>query len=135
MKRIIFPVSIVILISFYSCSSSIEETREEEIENTNEEETYVFDEIPENVVEEEDLNEVYLIQIGAFTTKLSAEKFSEESEAKLGTGITVSYNSDVNLFVVRLGREFENKNDAEDTRDEITRMEEFKDAWIVSVTK
>ena len=119
------------MINIISCSSSIEETREEE--SKDEEETYVFDEIPEN--EESTVDEYFLIQIGAFTTKQSAEDFAKESKRELGREITVSYSSEVNLFVVRLETKFKNKNEAEKVKDEIRRKEEFKDAWVYSSLK
>jgi cell division protein FtsN len=124
-----------IMVNILSCSSSIEETRKEEV--SDEEETYIFDEIPENEFEDEIPEEelYYLIQIGAFTTKQNAENFGEGSRKKLGKEISVSYNSDVNLFVVRLEMKFNNKKEAEIVRDELRKNEEFKDAWIVSSLK
>ncbi len=135
MNKLYLLTMLFIISNLISCSSSIEETREEGV--NDEEETYVFDEIPENKSEdkipEEDL--YYLIQIGAFTTKQNAENFADMSREKLGKEISVSYNSDVNLFVVRLETKFNNKKEAEELRDELRKSEEFKDAWILSSLK
>jgi cell division protein FtsN len=135
MNKLNLLLTLFIIVNILSCSSSIEETREEEV--SDEEETYVFDEIPENENENEIPKEelYYLIQIGAFTTKQNAENFANESKKKLGKEILVSYNSDVNLFVVRLETKFKNKTEAETVRDELQKIEEFKDAWILSSLK
>jgi predicted ATPase with chaperone activity len=132
MIKIIF--SLIMIFSFYSCSSSIEETRDEEIKKDNEDETYVFDEMPEDV-NVETSGEYFLIQIGAFTTKQSAESFASESRQKINDEISVSYNQEVNLFVVRLDSKFSNKKDAENVRDELRELKDFRDAWIVTVGK
>jgi len=120
--------------TFFSCSSSIEETREENVKKNNEDETYVFDEMPEDLNDETTV-EYYLIQIGAFTTKQRAEDFASESRQKINDEISVTYNREVNLFVVRLDSKFTNKKDAEKVRDELREIEDFKDAWIVTVGK
>ncbi|HSP87337.1 MAG TPA: SPOR domain-containing protein [Ignavibacteriaceae bacterium] len=139
MKRIFFLFAFIQILNF-SCSSSKEETRDEEIKD--EDETYIFDEIPENEIENtEEENEVisdnifFLIQIGAFTTKEKAESFADISRNKLGEEISVSYNDEVNLFVVRLDKKFNSKNEAEIVRDELRKMEDYKDAWILSSLK
>lgn len=136
MKRISGLIVIILSVSFFSCSSSIEETREEEIEKNTEDETYVFDEIPEDVIEEKETSgEYFIIQIGAFTTKQSAENFAAESRQKINDEISVTYNSDVNLFVVRLQTEFVNREDAEKIRNELWEKEDFRDAWILTGSK
>ena len=135
MNRLYLLILLFIVINIISCSSSVEETREEEV--SDEEDTYIFDEIPENEFEDEIPKEelYYLIQVGAFTTKQNAEKFAGECRKKLGKEVSVSYNSDVNLFVVRLETKFNNKKEAEAVRDELRKNEEFKDAWILSSLK
>jgi len=135
MNRLYLLILLFIVINIISCSSSVEETREEEV--SDEEDTYIFDEIPENEFEDEIPEEelYYLIQVGAFTTKQNAENFAGECRKKLGKEVSVSYNSDVNLFVVRLETKFNNKKEAEAVRDELRKNEEFKDAWILSSLK
>lgn len=121
-----------------SCSSSIEETREEEVHSKDE--GYVFDDIPEEKPKiEEDLSgreeSYFKIQIGAFTTKQRAKVFAEESKKKLNREVEFTYSSRVNLFVVRLKEKFYTKQEAETTKDLLRHEEDFKDAWVISVIK
>lgn len=136
MKKIFLLSSMFLAVSFFSCSSSVEETREEEVTDRKEE-TYVFDEIPETGTEivSDSQETYYLVQIGAFTTKQSAEDFAGESKKILGREVSVSYSNEVNLFVVRIDRKFINKSEADKLRDDLRFKEEFKDAWVVSETK
>jgi hypothetical protein len=131
LKTISVLLYILIALNFISCSSSVEETREEKV-NNEEEEKYIFDEIPIN---ETVKKEYFIIQIGAFTTKQNAESFAEESRIKLNEEVSVTYSSDVNLFIVRLDKEFKIKKEAEKVRNRIRLNDEFKDAWIVTLAK
>lgn len=129
----LFPILFLI-----SCSSSIEETRDEGV--GNEDENYVFDDSPlskDNTEEElpEEEKSFFKIQIGAFTTKQRAEVFAEESEKKLGREVEFSYSSSVNLFVVQLKEKFYTKQNAETIKERLKEKEDFKDAWVVSVVK
>ncbi len=127
------------LLHFISCSSSVEQTREED--TTGNEGVYVFDKVPEDtstVPQKENnntLQKYYLIQIGAFTTKDRAENFAEESRNALSKEILVNYNSDVNLFVVQLKNHFKTKEEAEKIKSDLWSSEKYKDAWVVTVTK
>ncbi|OGU31112.1 MAG: hypothetical protein A2057_12555 [Ignavibacteria bacterium GWA2_35_9] len=137
-RVILFLLFTSLMFSLTSCSSSIEQTRQEE--GSEDEEIYVFDDSPEDKpeVENESLekeNSYFLIQIGAFTTRRRAQLFADESKNKLGREVTVSYSSDVNLFVVQVDKKFVTKKDAELVRNQIREKEEFKDAWIVSIEK
>ena len=137
-RVILFLLFTSLMFSLTSCSSSIEQTRQEE--GSEDEEIYVFDDSPEEQpeVENESLekeNSYFLIQIGAFTTRRRAQLFADESKNKLGREVTVSYSSDVNLFVVQVDKKFVTKKDAELVRNQIREKEEFKDAWIVSIEK
>lgn len=106
-------------------------------------EPYVFD-LPEDTtanfneapVSEPELNvEYYLVQIGAFTTKDKAEKFASDNKSKIKKEIQISYNEQVNLFVVQLSPLFTEKKEAEKLRNELWKDPAFKDAWILTVTK
>ena len=137
-RVILFLLFTSLMFSLTSCSSSIEQTRQEE--GSEDEEIYVFDDSPEDKpeVENESLekeNSYFLIQIGAFTTRRRAQLFADESKNKLGREVTVSYSSDVNLFVVQVDKKFVTKKDAELVRNQIREKEEFKDACIVSIEK
>lgn len=120
---------VLTVITFISCSSSVEETRSDEKNDT--EDVYIFDEIPET--ESPQIVGIhYLVQIGAFTTKQNAESFAESGKIKLNRELKVVYDSEVHLFVVRLDKKFTNKKEADAVRDEIRKDEEFSDAWVVS---
>ena len=139
LNKKLIPFLFLPIFFFISCSSSIEETREKEV--PDDEGVYIFDRVPEDtskITTEEDnssLQNYYLIQIGAFTTKDRAENFAEESRNTLAKEIQVTYNIDVNLFVVQLKNHFKTKGEAEKVRNNIWSNEEYKDAWIVTVTK
>ena len=137
-RVILFLLFTSLMFSLTSCSSSIEQTRQEE--GSEDEEIYVFDDSPEDQPEVENESfekedSFFLIQIGAFTTRRRAQLFADESKNKLGREVTVSYSSDVNLFVVQVDKKFVTKKDAELVRNQIREKEEFKDAWIVSIEK
>ena len=102
---------------------------------------YVFDEIPENNAANEnknnsnEMNYVYLIQVGAFESKLNAEDFTAKSELELGEKLDVTFNDQEKLYVVRFRRVFNNRNEAEKIRNELWQTDNFRDAWIVQKPK
>ena len=131
LKSIIFITFITIF--FVACSSS-KDTSDKN--NNDEDEDYVFDEvpasdshIPDNT--EEDLKYNFFVQIGAFTSKKSAEDFAEESANNLNKEIEVKYISNSNLYTVRLKEFFGSRIEAEKIRNELWQDDKFKDAWIV----
>jgi cell division protein FtsN len=135
----LLPILFLPLLHFIACSSSIEQTREEETKEDKG--VYIFDQVPEDtstITPKENFNNLqkyYLVQIGAFTTKDRAENFAEESRNALAKEIQVTYNIDVNLFVVQLKDNFKTKDEAEQVRNGIWSNDKYKDAWIVTVTK
>ena len=139
LNKKLLPILLLPLLHFISCSSSIEQTREEE--TPGDEGVYIFDQVPEDtstVRSPENYNsprKYYLVQIGAFTTKDRAESFAEEGRDILSKEILVMYNADVNLFVVQLKNHFKNKEDAEKARNDLRSNEKYKDAWVVTITK
>ena len=78
---------------------------------------------------------VYMIQIGAFASKLNAEDFTEKSELKLGEKLDVTFNDQDNLYVVRYRRIFDSRDEAEKIRNELWQTEDFRDAWIIQKPK
>ena len=102
---------------FSSCSSSEETTNKKDKNNANK------------------MNYVYLIQIGAFESKINAEEFTAKSELKLGEKLDVTFNDNEKLYVVRFRRIFDNRNEAEKIRNELWQTENFHDAWIVQKPK
>jgi len=121
---------------FISCSSS-EETqvnKQEAVEDT----VYVFDEIPpedlfkfESPVQQS--IDVYVIQIGAFSSIDRAKEFAEQSRAKLNKDIKVEYKPDKNLYVVWIYPPFQDKESAVLYRSDIQKGGDFNDAWITTI--
>jgi len=138
-KRLSIFLSILFIsFIFYACSSSEETTDKKDNEG---DEVYVFDEIPDNkAVNEKDkisneMQYVYLIQVGAFVSKLNAEDFTAKSEPLLGEKLDVTFNENDNLYVVRYRRTFNSRNEAEKLRNELWQTEQFRDAWIIEKPK
>ncbi len=75
----------------------------------------------------------FSIQVGAFSTLEKADKFAGEAKMKSKSELSVVFNEAVKLFVVQIVPAFENKQDAETLRNQLWKIKEFKDAWIVLV--
>jgi cell division protein FtsN len=129
-------------ISIISCSSSTESSSSEDdaVEEEKTEDVYVYDETPSDTVINEPVYDdgvlhitYFKVQIGAFTTKERAEEFAAMSRNRLQEEMDITYNEEVNLFVVQLQPSFKSKEEAEKVRDQIRTMEEYKDSWIVTV--
>jgi hypothetical protein len=143
--KIVFNFLLSVILSsiiLQSCSSS-EKTIKKEEEKTDEE-IYVFDEVPADTVKdiEEPVYNVpsmtgtyYKIQIGAFSSKEKADEFALESREKLQEELDVSYSEEVNLFVIQLKPSYKSKEEAEKVRNQLWQIEEYKDAWIVTINK
>jgi hypothetical protein len=135
LNSLLFVTFVTIL--FGACSSSKDTT---EKNNNGEEEVYVFDEVPasdsfqiDNA--EDDLNYNFFVQIGAFTTKISAEDFAKDGVRTLNKEFEVKYSSISNLYTVRLKEFFNSRIEAEKIRNELWQDDKFKDAWIVKEPK
>jgi cell division septation protein DedD len=128
-------LNFILIIGFYACSST-EVTKQKEKESADS--IYVFDEVPpediykfESPVQQS--IDVYVVQIGAFTSLERAKEFAEQSRAKLNKDIKVEFNQQKNLYVVWIHPPFENKSLADSCRDDLRVFEEFKDAWIMKI--
>ena len=126
----------VLLLLSVSCSSSKQNTNEENGDNS----VYVFDEVPagdsfqiDNA--ENDVNFNFFVQIGAFTTKANAEEFAQISADSLNKELEIKYNSISSLYTVRLIELFNSRIEAEKIRNELWQEDKFKDAWIVKESK
>ena len=121
---------------FFSCSSSEEtQIKKQDVEKDT---VYVFDEIPpEDLFEFESpvqqSFDVYVIQIGAFSSIEHAKEFADECWTKLNQQIKVEYQESKNLYVVWIYPPFEDKKAAEEYRNEIQKNGDFKDAWIITI--
>jgi hypothetical protein len=134
LRSLLFTTFITIFLG--ACSSS-----KDTADNNNDNEgVYVFDEVPSSDSfqfdnAENDLNFNFFVQIGAFTTKASAEEFAEESENTLNKEFEIKYSSNSNLYTVRLKELFSSRIEAEKKRNELWQDDKFKDAWIVKEHK
>lgn len=138
LRKYIQYLFVAVLFLSYSCSSSEQSINDEE----NNDEVYVFDDVPADSTIEIQLSNTkpdtkeasyFLIQIGAFTTREKAEQFAGSSREIINDNISVSYSKNVNLFVVQLNQKFQTKNSAESKRDSLRSYDAFKDAWVVTV--
>ncbi|MCF8417455.1 MAG: SPOR domain-containing protein [Melioribacteraceae bacterium] len=148
MKNSIKTFSILIaLIFLYACSASEESSNNESNSSGDESEIYVFDDVTDYeedtlvVEEEEDVKQVtpplppvaetyYIVQIGAFTTEARAERFLLLNKDKLNVVPHIQYNEENNLYVVQLPP-YKTRSDAENMRNQLWKIEAFKDAFIV----
>jgi len=133
-KLQISALIIISFIAFYECTSS----QETQVQKQETDSLYIFDEVPpEDIYKFESPVQhnfdVFVVQIGAFSSLERAKEFAEESRIVLSKDIKVEYVQQKNLYVVWIHPPFENKIEAESYRNEIRSMEDFKDAWIVTV--
>jgi len=132
----IFTLGVLLFLSV-SCSSSKQTTDEEGSDN----DVYVFDEVPlddesDNTQKpSEELNYNFFVQIGAFTTRTSAQDFAEKSTNFLNDELEIKYNDKTELYAVRLKKMFSSRTEAEKIRDELRQNDKFKDAWIAKERK
>lgn len=134
-SKLIYFFLTVLSIFFATCS-----TTEKTVKEVDTDDTYVFDEVPpedyytfETPVEKSDV--VYIIQIGAFSTLERAKKFADKSRLVLKKDIKVNFNDRNNLYVVQIHPPFQAKNEAEKYRDELWKIDEYNDAWIIVADK
>ena len=133
LKSLLFVAFIILFLG--ACSSSKNSS-----DNNNDEGVYIFDEVPSGDTfqidnAEDDLNYNFFVQIGAFTTKASAEEFAEESVYTINKELEVKYSSNLNLYTVRIKEAFDIRIEAEKKRNELWQDDRFKDAWIVKEHK
>jgi len=145
MKKLNFLfISLFILasVTFYSCSSS-KQAENVNSENQTPDSVYVFDQpvLDNNADEQPKVTppameaKYYVVQIGAFTTKDKADNFTEEAKKLLKNNVEISYSSNINLYVVQLTPPYNKKEEAEKVRNDLWKIEKFKDAWILTVTR
>ena len=129
-----------LLFQLTSCSSSKQST---DINSDKTDSLYVFDNIPVDSTKDENLVvipkisnvKLYIVQIGAFTTKEKAEDFTDKIRNKINYNIEIEYSQSVNLYVVQIKPFYDKKEDAEAVRNKLWKIDEFKDAWILTVIR
>lgn len=137
-------VAYLLLFSFILLVSACSSTREStDIIRTQETDSlYVFD-TPVDKSKDENLVlipnignvKLYIVQIGAFTTIEKAEKFAEESRKKINYNLDIEYSNSVNLYVVQLKPFYNKKEDAETVKNKLWKINDFEDAWILTVIR
>ena len=138
MKKLIFLRFVISIIIFLGACSSSEKTADKN--NNDDEGDYVFDEVPAGDSfqidnEEKDINFNYYVQIGAFTTKKSAQDFAGKSTRFLNEELEIKYEDRTELYAVRIKNNFDSRIEAEKVRNQIRQNEEYADAWIVKEHK
>ncbi|MCH8941557.1 MAG: SPOR domain-containing protein [Bacteroidetes bacterium] len=134
-KSILFLLLFPIVLLFSSCSSTKEST---DIIRTQETDSlYVFDTPNENLMVIPNIGNVklYIVQIGAFTTIEKAENFATESRKKINYNLDIEYSNSVNLYVVQLKPFYNKKEDAETVKNKLWKINDFEDAWILTVIR
>jgi cell division protein FtsN len=151
-NNILYYIFLAIITLSFSACSSVQQTsgRDEQKDNSGvkKDSLYVFDQAaaPAKDTTQSSTPKVkpevqntgvtsYIIQIGAFTTKDRADEFANLSRKKIQDEISVSFKSDVNLYVVQIAEHFTSHDEAEKERNILWKIPEFKDAWIVTEQK
>ncbi|MCH7827325.1 MAG: SPOR domain-containing protein [Bacteroidetes bacterium] len=139
-KSIVFLLLFSFILFVSACSSTKEST---DIISTQETDSlYVFD-APVDKSKDENLLlipnianvKLYIVQIGAFTTLEKAEKFAIESRKKIKYNLDIEYSNSVNLYVVQLKPFYNIKEDAETVKNNLWKITDFEDAWILTVIR
>jgi len=73
----------------------------------------------------------YVVQVGAFTTRETAERVASNSMRNIGQRLCVSLNRDCNLYVVQTDT-FENRHDVLNELDLLFNWFDFGDAFIIN---
>lgn len=109
----------------------------------DEKQVYIFDEVPEEkTIEAPTTGEYpsttetyYVVQTGAYTTEEKAQAIAELSRSKTNYKFSVIYGENTKLYLVQVIPFFKLRTEAEEVRDNLWKLQEFVDAWIVTVNK
>lgn len=134
MKNTIFLVTLVI--TLFGCTTLQQETDEQK-------QVYIFDEVPEEKTieapktgEYPDIKETYfVVQVGAYTSEEKANTFAEMSRKKTNYKFSVVFSDNLNLYLVQVIPFFKSRTEAEEVRNNLWRITDFVDAWILTVNK
>lgn len=140
--KIIFLSIISCFVLFFGCSSSQETAKDGA--SVQADSVYVFDEVPQIIEPEEPKPQPpvspsstvktikFVVQIGAFSSQDKADEYAAMSRKKLNKEIVVRYGQDVGLWVVQLAP-FQTRVEAEKARNNLWKIKEFTDSFIVTV--
>lgn len=139
MRNLFFLLVSASFIFIAGCSSSEEQTKKEN-ESEIQKEQYVFDASAVDSVTTQPKTEVsapqvepvkkFIVQIGAFTSKASADENATLAKKRLSKEIVVSFSDEFKFYVVQL-KPFESRAEAEAVRNELWKSKNYKDAFIV----
>lgn len=139
-KYLIFVFYIFIILFLSACSSSKDNA--DIFKTSSADSLYVFDSVPIDPINNETTVlptisnvKLYIVQIGAFSTKDKAEFFAANSKKIINYDIDIAFSNSVNLYVVQLKPFYNKKEDAEIVRNKLWAMDDFKDAWILTVIR
>jgi len=124
------------MISLFGCTTLHQETDEQK-------QVYIFDEVPEEKTieapktgEYPDIKETYfVVQVGAYTSEEKANSFAEMSRNKTNYKFSVVFSENLNLYLVQVIPFFKSRTEAEEVRNNLWKVTEFVDAWILTVNK
>lgn len=128
---------VIISIILFGCTAAQRPGEQEQ------EQVYIFDTIPdEKTIEPTKTGEFpditqtyYVVQVGAYTTKDKAESFAEMSRKKSNYKFNVVYSDNLKLYLVQVVPFFKQRSEAEIVRNNLWKMTEFVDAWILTINK
>ena len=134
-----FIRSLLIVLTYFliaACTTSQQSSDDEK-------QIYIFDEVPEEKTieapktgEYPSLKEAYyVVQTGAYTTEEKAQAFAELSRSKTNYKFSVIYGETTKLYLVQVIPFFKSRTEAEEVRNNLWKLQEFVDAWIVTVNK
>lgn len=142
--KILRSVFLMLISSFilFSCSS-VQESEKKSSDSTSTASAYVFDnvtlvdstnnsavEINETPEIVEKAIELYIVQIGAFTTREKAELFLEKFKNKISYDLNIHFNHEKGLHVIQLPP-FRTREEADKVRDELRTIKELEGTFIV----
>jgi cell division protein FtsN len=147
MKSLFSLITLLLLIFIISCSTTQQTTQNDNSADSTE--VYIFDDVVDDSTNEQpsvsepmvfektkpDSSDreqvpVYIVQIGAYTSKERAEAFVNQNKAKIDHELNIHFSEKVNLYVVQLPP-FRTREMAESVRNELWKIDVFKDAFIV----
>jgi len=128
--------TIFIFYLFIGCSASQQNT-------DNEKQIYIFDEVPEEKTIDppktgeypNTVSSYYVVQIGAYTSEEKAQAFAEIGRTRTNYKCSVVYSESLKLHLVQIIPFFKSRTEAEEVRNNLWKLQEFVDAWIVTVNK
>ena len=131
--------SLLIVLTYFLIAACTTSQQTSDDEN----QIYIFDEVPEEKTieapktgEYPTLKEAYyVVQTGAYTTEEKAEAFAELSRTKTNYKFSVIYGETTKLYLVQVIPFFKSRTEAEEVRNNLWKLQEFVDAWIVTVNK